>query len=169
MNDLIKICKIIPDSIVDGLGFRYVIFTQGCKHDCRGCFNPSTHDFNSGVSISSDEILNDLESNLELIKGITLSGGDPFEQSEALVPLVKEIKNKFPQLDIWAYSGYTIDLLINDNNKYLLLKEIDVLVDGKFDIELKDVRLKFKGSTNQRIIDVKKTLETNEIQLYKLE
>ncbi|MDD2180767.1 MAG: anaerobic ribonucleoside-triphosphate reductase activating protein [Bacilli bacterium] len=150
------------DSIVDGEGLRTVIWTQGCAHKCFGCHNPSTHSFKEGF-------LQDIEELKEQIKnshnqdGITLSGGDPFFQLDASLEI-----SSFSQsigLNVWAYTGYTFEqlmLLSKKNDKILkLLQNIDVLVDGRFDLSKKSLDWKFRGSKNQRIIDVKKSLRQN--------
>ncbi|MEG1028208.1 MAG: anaerobic ribonucleoside-triphosphate reductase activating protein, partial [Oscillospiraceae bacterium] len=137
-------------------GIRYVIFTQGCPHNCKGCHNPETHDFNGGNFKSIDEIFNEISAN-PLLKGVTFSGGEPFCQQDSLVLLSQKIKelNK----DIWCYTGY----LYEDIKDTKLIDYIDVLVDGPFIEQQKDLLLKFRGSQNQRIIDVKKTKQQNKI------
>ncbi|KXZ40649.1 anaerobic ribonucleoside-triphosphate reductase activating protein [Alkalithermobacter thermoalcaliphilus JW-YL-7 = DSM 7308] len=151
---------LITDSIVDGPGLRTVIFTQGCKHKCKGCHNPQTHDFNAGFEVKVDDIINKVKT-LKLQRGITLSGGDPFEQAQPLIKICKEAKKL--NLDVWAYTGYTFEeIMKNDNPNHKdwieLLKNIDVLVDGRFIQEKKDISIKFRGSKNQRILDVKRSL-----------
>ncbi|WP_416324945.1 anaerobic ribonucleoside-triphosphate reductase activating protein [[Eubacterium] hominis] len=144
------------DSIVDGPGIRMVLWTQGCLHQCPGCHNPHTHDLNGGKLYDVDTIISEMrESRLQ--SGLTLSGGEPFLQAEALLPIVKAAKQM--HLNIWAYSGFTYEELWNDPVKKKLLMELDVLVDGKFIQDQKDHRLVFKGSKNQRIIDVKRSIE----------
>ena len=160
----IRIHDIISESIVDGPGFRYVIFSQGCKHHCKECFNPSTHDFKGGYLKDIDEILNEIKSNEELLRGVTFSGGDPFEQTKEFTELAKRIRQLNNNLDIWSYTGYTFEQIIKDPDKLNLLKQLDVLVDGRFDINLKDETLFFRGSSNQRIIDVQKSLKNNVIE-----
>ena len=155
------------DSIVDGPGLRMVIWTQGCIHNCKECHNPQTHDLCGGFDVETEEIVNKMKT-LKLQKGITLSGGEPFLQQEALTQIAKEAKKN--NLDVWAYTGFTLEQLLDANNaskfKNLnLLKEIDVLVDGKFEIYKKDFTLKFRGSSNQRVIDVQKTLKLKKIVL----
>lgn len=164
MKNEINICSIKRESIVDGYGFRYVIFTQGCKHHCKGCFNPDTHSFDTKKLVDTNELLKEIKDN-HMIDGVTLSGGDPFEQSKNLIDFVQKIKKE--NLTIWAYTGYTFEELLIDFEKYRLLKEIDILVDGKFDINLKDETLVFRGSRNQRVIDVQKALQHNQIVLFK--
>lgn len=144
------------DSIVDGPGIRMVLWTQGCLHQCPGCHNPHTHDLNGGKLYDVDTIISEMrESRLQ--SGLTLSGGEPFLQAEALLPIVKAAKQM--HLNIWAYSGFTYEESWNDPVKKKLLMELDVLVDGKFIQDQKDHRLVFKGSKNQRIINVKRSIE----------
>jgi anaerobic ribonucleoside-triphosphate reductase activating protein len=163
---MLKLAGIIRESIVDGPGVRFVIFVQGCPHGCKGCHNPQTHDFNSGQNVEISDIFAEIRKNPE-IRGVTFSGGEPFCQSEALVGLSKKLK-KF-NYNILAYSGWTFEELIEnskENSSILeLLKLCDTLVDGRFVEKLKDLTLKFRGSSNQRIIDLKKTFETGEISL----
>lgn len=154
------------DSIVDGEGIRTVIWTQGCPHNCFGCHNACTHDFNGGELIDLDYIKEEI-SNLKLQDGLTFSGGDPMCQPEACSELAKYAKRL--NMNIWCYTGYTYEQLItlSKSNKYIMefLKNIDVLVDGKFVLELKSDDALFRGSTNQRIIDVKKSLEEQRVCL----
>lgn len=156
------------DSIVDGPGLRMVLWTQGCSHNCKGCHNPQTHDIDGGYIEDSDNVINQIR-DLKLHRGITLSGGEPFMQSEALVGVAKACKEN--KLDVWVYTGYTFEELIDKKNpSYFnnlnLLRNIDVLVDGKFIEAKKDISLKFRGSSNQRIIDVKKTLDLKKVYLH---
>lgn len=160
---------VICDSIVDGPGLRMVIWTQGCNHNCKGCHNPQTHDINKGYYIETSEIIDKMK-DLKIQKGITLSGGEPFLQPKPLVEIAKEAKNM--GLDVWAYTGFEFEELIDTNNiEYFnninLLKYVDVLVDGKFVLEKRDISLLFRGSSNQRIIDVKQSLEKKEVILMK--
>ncbi|CEJ75392.1 anaerobic ribonucleoside-triphosphate reductase-activating protein [[Clostridium] sordellii] len=156
------------DSIVDGPGLRAVLWTQGCNHNCKGCHNPQTHDILGGYEEDTGNINNEIRK-LKLHRGITLSGGEPFLQSEALAEVAKTCKEN--NLDVWIYSGYTIEELLNKkNSSYFnnlnLLRNVDVLVDGRFIEAKRDISLKFRGSSNQRIIDVKKTLETKQVHLH---
>lgn len=155
------------DSIVDGPGLRMVIWTQGCAHNCRECHNPHTHNIDGGYDVDSGDIIKEIKS-LKLQRGVTLSGGEPFLQPEALEEIVREAKNN--KLDVWAYTGFTIEQLLDKKNPLYfknlkLLRQIDVLVDGKFIVEKKDINLKFRGSSNQRIINVDKTLKNKKIFL----
>ncbi|CAB1254256.1 anaerobic ribonucleoside-triphosphate reductase activating protein [Clostridium sp. MT-14] len=159
----IRLAGIVYESLVNGPGMRRVFFAQGCRHNCRGCFNPSTHDFNGGELRDTDELIEQIKGN-PLITGITFSGGDPFEQAEEFSYMADKIKAL--GLNIWCYTGYTFEyILYNTQNEYWqsLINDIDVLVDGKFEENKKDCRLKFKGSSNQRIIDVKKSLKTHKV------
>ena len=143
------------DSFVDGPGIRMVLWTQGCLHHCPGCHNPQTWDPAGGDLYDTDTIIEEMKAS-RLQSGLTLSGGEPFLQAEALMPIATVAKQM--NLNIWAYSGFTYEELLADPIKYNLLKELDVLVDGKFIQGQKDHRLVFKGSKNQRIIDVQKSL-----------
>lgn len=157
------------DSIVDGPGLRMVIWTQGCTHNCKGCHNPQTHNLNGGYEVDTVEVISSIKK-LRLQRGITLSGGEPFLQPEALEEIALEAKNN--GLDIWSYTGFTFEQLLDKNNENYfknlsLLKRIDVLVDGKFTESKKDISLKFRGSSNQRIIDVQSSLMQNKVVLSK--
>ena len=159
--------EIQPDSIVDGKGIRTVIWTQGCSHNCKGCHNPDTHDFNGGFLKDIDVLKEEIRS-LEMQDGITLSGGDPFFQIDAIYEIAK-FCNEI-NLNVWCYTGFTFEELLKMSNKnpkiISLLSKIDVLVDGKFVEAKKSYDCKFRGSTNQRLIDVSKSLKKGEIVLY---
>ena len=152
---------VICDSIVDGPGLIMVVWTQGCKHNCKGCHNPQTHSLNGGYEVDTKEVIDKMAS-LKLQQGITLSGGEPFLQPLPLAEIAKEAHNI--NLDVWSYTGFTFEELIDKKNPLYfenmeLLKYVDVLVDGKFEIDKRDISLLFRGSSNQRIIDVKKSLK----------
>ena len=155
------------DSIVDGQGIRTVIWTQGCSHNCPYCHNPNTHDFQGGELIEVNDVLERLEE-LQGQDGITLSGGDPFFQPEPCVQIAK--KSHELGMNVWAYTGFVYEDLIKKRNKKILelLTEIDVLIDGKFEIENRSLDLEFRGSSNQRIIDVAKSLDNHETILFDL-
>lgn len=162
----IKISNIINDSVVDGPGIRLAIFTQGCVHNCSQCHNPQTHDINGGYHVKIDEIIEIINKN-PLLDGITITGGEPFLQSEELSELAKKVKNM--GLHVMAYTGYTWEELLKSYNVHKnFLEQIDVLVDGRFVQGLKSLDLKYRGSTNQRIIDVKKTMELRSVQSLEL-
>mgnify|MGYP001416702535 FL=1 len=152
----------IKDSTVDGPGLRIVIWTQGCKHNCKGCHNPHTHDINGGFLEEIDNVIKYINDS-KIQRGITLSGGEPFLQPLELIPVAKAAINK--GMNVWAYSGYTYEQILSDKNKKALLDCIDVLVDGPFVLEEHDTRLTYKGSKNQRIIDVKKSYSENKVVL----
>ena len=160
---VILAADIQPDSILDGSGIRTVIWFQGCLHNCKGCQNPETHDMNGGIVVDVDELKMKLK-NLKYQSGITLSGGDPFFQPEAALEIAKFAKSV--GLNVWAYTGFTYEALLSDKSRLDLLKNVDVLVDGKFMMDKKSLNCKFRGSTNQRLIDVKKSLEAGGVVLY---
>lgn len=150
------------DSIVDGEGIRTVIWTQGCVHNCYGCHNPNTHSFDGGSLVEVDEILEILDG-LVGQDGITLSGGDPMCQAESCALIAKHAKEI--GLNVWCYTGYTFEQLLQMSETKSgildLLQYIDMLVDGKFVLSEKSLEVKFRGSRNQRIIDVQKSLKAN--------
>ncbi len=157
MGKQLKISGIIKNSIVDGEGLRYVIFTQGCPHHCPGCHNPGTHDFGGGTWKDTDEIYDDIILDPS-ITGVTFSGGEPFMQCEALFFLSSKLKLK--GYSLWSYSGFTVEELLKRSDEYTLkfLSNLDVLVDGRFILSKKSLMLLFRGSENQRLISVPKTL-----------
>lgn len=148
-----------PDSIVDGEGIRTVIWTQGCPHNCFACHNPETHDYNGGALVDLEEVYEIIDG-LEGQDGITFSGGDPFVQPEACALIARYARSK--GYNIWTYTGFTFEQILSmseKNQAYMdFLREIDVLIDGKFELDKKSFDVVFRGSTNQRIIDVKKSL-----------
>lgn len=151
-----RIAGIANDSIVDGPGIRLTVFAQGCPHHCPGCHNPQTHDFEGGREEETDVILKMMEENI-LLDGITLSGGEPFCQTEACELLAKEAHAA--GLNVWCYSGYTFEELAAGKNEWkALLKEVDVLVDGRFVLEKRTLECPWRGSSNQRLIDVRRSL-----------
>lgn len=148
-----KILHIIHDSVVDGEGLRTVIFFAGCPHRCRGCHNPESWQIDKGVTMSMEEVLAEIRMNP--LTEVTLSGGEPFYQAKEIAALAKEIKALGK--NIWIYSGYTLEQLQNSTDNYVrqLLSYCDVLVDGPFKLEQRDLSLPFRGSKNQRIIHLK--------------
>lgn len=151
-----QISGIVEESIVDGPGIRYVIFTQGCPHHCPGCHNPETHSFEGGRLADPEAVLRALEEN-PLLKGVTFSGGEPFCQPEPLADLAEAVHRL--GRDVIIYSGYTLEQLLNMDNPAVLrlLDQADLLVDGRFELGQKDLTLRFRGSRNQRVIDMKRT------------
>nr|WP_229711358.1 anaerobic ribonucleoside-triphosphate reductase activating protein [Pectinatus frisingensis] len=154
--DLIKVAGVVNDSVVDGEGYRFTIFTQGCPHDCPGCHNPQTHDRNGGRLMTVDELLGLIRQN-PLLSGVTFSGGEPFMQPEPLALLGQKVHAC--GLDITTYTGYTLEQLQLMGNKHVggLLAVTDVLIDGPFVAAKRDLTLQFRGSSNQRIIDMNET------------
>ena len=155
----LRLAGVIRESIVDGPGWRFVVFVQGCPHHCPGCQNPETHSFEGGYETTVDNIVNAVKED-KLLSGITFSGGEPFTQAKALTILAKEIRKL--GLDVMAFSGWTYEELLsgaNENNGwYELLCELSYLIDGKYIEAERSLELKFRGSKNQRIIDVVKSL-----------
>ena len=156
--------KIRKMDISNGPGVRVSIFEQGCSFNCKNCFNPETHSFDGGEIMDMDKLIKDVLDN-PMLKGVTFSGGDPIEQADSFSYMAKVFKNS--NLNIWCYTGYTFEELLEamkiDTSLRDFLNNIDVLVDGKFEINNKKEGLKYKGSSNQRIIDVKKSLDTGDI------
>lgn len=156
----IRVFGTANDSIVDGPGLRYALFVQGCKHNCRGCHNPQSHPLDGGMVQDVDEIFDEIKKN-PLLDGVTFSGGEPFLQAKALAELAKRIKAE--GLNLYVYSGFTFEELeegANEENSWReLLEQTDFLVDGKFEEDKKHYTLLFKGSENQRIIDVQESLK----------
>lgn len=160
----IKIAGIEPESIVDGEGIRYVIFTQGCPHHCLGCQNPQTHSFKAGKLIKIDKIITDIEKNMDYLDGITLSGGEPFCQAEQCSVIAE--KSHEMGLSVWCYTGYLYEeLLKNMQVNCTLLENVDILVDGPFVLKEKSLDLPYCGSKNQRIIDVPASLNNKSVFL----
>ncbi len=161
--------------IANGLGCRTVLFVSGCRNHCKDCFQPQTWDFNYGEDFDEkvqEEIIESLKP--AYVKGLTLLGGEPFEPENQtqLLSFVKRVRKQLPNKDIWAFTGYVYDKdLVEGGRKHCeatdeLLSLLDVLVDGPFIAEEKDLMLKFRGSRNQRVLDMKATLDTGEIVLY---
>ncbi len=167
--------KIKKCDVANGTGVRVSLFVSGCTHHCKNCFNKEAWDFQYGNEFTEKEeniILEDLKPNY--ISGLSLLGGEPFEHvnQQRLAPFIKKVKQQFPNKTIWCYTGYLFDkdILGSMLKRYdctrEMLKNIDYLVDGEFKEELKDPKLRFKGSSNQRIIDVKKSMAQNRVILW---
>ena len=150
-----------------GPGTRFVIWTQGCSHNCPNCHNPITHDFNGGDLVELDDVIEELE-NLSGQDGVTFSGGDPMFQPKQCSILAEKVHKL--GMNVWAYTGFTFEELLEKGSKDILefLSNIDVLIDGKFNPSLKSLDCPFRGSTNQRLIDVPKSLDSHEVVLYNL-
>ena len=157
-EEKLKIAGVVDESIVDGPGIRYVVFVQGCPHHCRGCHNEQTHDFGGGTEVAVSAVLAEIDGD-PLISGVTFSGGEPFCQAQALCALAEGIKER--KKDLMIYSGYTYEELLSmaetDPWTARLLQMADRLVDGPFVLEERDLELPFRGSRNQRYIDLGET------------
>lgn len=159
--------------VANGEGVRVSVFVSGCNHHCKGCFNKCAWDFNYGEKFTEKEVDKIIDyMDHDYVEGLTLLGGEPLEKQnqEGLLPLVKKVKEKFPNKNIWCYTGFDFqkdimkDIERNDETTKELFKYIDTVVDGKFEEDKKDLKLQFRGSRNQRIINVKETLETGALQ-----
>lgn len=152
------------DSIVDGEGLRAVVWTQGCPHDCPGCHNPQTHAFDGGTSVGSESILEQLKAHFYL-DGVTFSGGEPMAQAAACGELAQAVHQL--GMNVWCYTGYTWEALMEaqDPDQRMFLEQIDVLIDGPFLLAQKSLNLKFRGSANQRLIDVQASLKAQRVVL----
>lgn len=164
----IRIFGVVEESIVDGPGIRYSIFVQGCSHGCPGCHNPESHSPKGGELRSIESVLGGIRSN-KLIAGVTLSGGEPFEQPHACAVLAQQLKAD--GYNIWTFTGYLYEDLMKMSQANpdiaCLLDNIDVLVDGPFVEELKSLELDWRGSSNQRVIDLVKTRDVGAIVEWK--
>ena len=166
IEESIRLAGVVRESIVDGPGIRFVVFCQGCPHHCEGCHNEVTHDFSGGFDCKISKILKAIDEN-PLLDGVTFSGGEPASQPEGFLTLAKEVKKR--GLNIMMYSGYTYEELKDMGEESSALKElvdyVDILVDGRYDQSQRDLTLRFRGSRNQRVIDLNRTRETGEIVL----
>ncbi|MDO5517879.1 MAG: anaerobic ribonucleoside-triphosphate reductase activating protein [Clostridium sp.] len=164
MDKNIRLSGIAYESLVNGPGMRRVFFAQGCNHHCKGCFNPDTHDFNGGEERDMDELIKDVLDN-PILRGVTFSGGDPWEQADKFAYMAKAFKDN--NLNVWSYTGYTFEYILAHKDEHTgwneLLNNIDVLVDGRFEEDMTQDGLKFRGSVNQRIIDVKESLKSGKV------
>ena len=163
---MISVLKIIEDTTVDGPGFRTAIYCAGCTNHCPGCHNPESWDINNGKEMTTEEILKKILT--DPFADVTFTGGDPMFQPEGFTELAKAIKAN-SQKTIWCYSGYTFEEIVKNEKRKELLGYIDILVDGRFVQELKDESLYFRGSSNQRLIDVKASLAKGEAVIYDYE
>lgn len=164
----LRISGTVKESITDGRGIRYTVFTQGCPHNCKGCHNPQTHDGSAGYTVEIEKLFEEFKEN-PLLKGITFSGGEPFLQPAPLAALADMVHGIGK--DVTVYSGWTYEELIAMNVPDInrLLDEADILIDGKFILELKNLELYFRGSENQRLINLKETRKTGNIVLVELD
>lgn len=153
-----RIIDIVHDTIVDGAGFRTSVYVAGCGHGCKGCHNPETWDFNVGREMSEDELFAILTND---DGDVTFTGGDPMYQATSLAPLLRRLKNSGK--NIWVYTGFTYEELMEGMETSLVLRFVDVLVDGPFVSSLKDDTIVFRGSSNQRLVDVQKSREEGSV------
>ncbi|MBS4459932.1 MULTISPECIES: anaerobic ribonucleoside-triphosphate reductase activating protein [Lactococcus] len=157
-----------PFNFVDGEGVRCSLYLSGCKFHCEGCYNQATWNFRYGSPYTKEleeRIMTDLSQSY--VQGLTLLGGEPFLNTGVALPLVKRIRAELPEKDIWSWTGYTWEeLLQEDETKLELLRNIDILVDGRFKLSKKNLLLQFRGSSNQRIIDVKKSLAEHRVVIW---
>ncbi len=159
---MISVLDIVEDTTVDGPGFRTAIYAAGCPNGCPGCHNPESWDIRRGRRMTTEEILSKVLA--DDFADVTFSGGDPMFQVEGFTELAQAIKQS-SRKNIWCYTGYTFEQLLNNPRQAELLHYIDVLVDGRFRMDLRDESLRFRGSSNQRIIDVQASLEQGQAVL----
>lgn len=166
--DSIRLAGIVRESIVDGPGIRFTVFCQGCPHACEGCHNPETHDFAGGKDVSIDRLLEEIEKD-KLLAGVTFSGGEPFCQPEAFLELGRKVKDL--GLSITIFSGYTLEQLREIGMQRAAIPELleitDILIDGPYVKALRDLTLQFRGSSNQRIIDMNETRKMGETIIWR--
>ena len=163
-----RIADYKPFNFVDGEGVRCSLYVSGCLFHCEGCYNQATWNFNYGQIYTSElenQILSDLTASY--VQGLTILGGEPFLNTGFLIPLIQRVRRELPEKDIWCWTGYTWEELQNEtSDKLEMLNLLDILVDGRFEIDKKNLNLQFRGSSNQRIIDVQKSLKSGKIQLW---
>ena len=162
---MISVLSIIEDTMVDGPGFRTSIYCAGCRHACPGCHNPQSWDFSGGRAMTTEEIMRVIVA--DPYANVTFTGGDPMYQPEGFAELARAIHER-TQKDIWCYTGFTFEQLLGNPRQRALLEQIDVLVDGPFVKALRNDELIFRGSSNQRIIDVPRSLEEGRTLLFSL-
>lgn len=157
---MVRVLDIVEDTMVDGPGLRTAVYCAGCRHLCPGCHNPQSWDFNAGRDMSTDEIMEIILA--DPFADVTFSGGDPMYQPEGFAELAKAIKSKTNKT-IWCYTGFSFEQIMSDSRLLPLLLQLDVVVDGPYKKELRDPDLRFRGSSNQRIIDVRRSLEEKRV------
>lgn len=160
--------KIKFNDVANGPGLRLSLFTSGCTHHCKGCFQPETWNFKNGepFTLETQKYIIEKSKN-KYIAGLSLLGGDPLDNVDGILPLLQEYRKTFAATkSIWLWTGYLFEEILKDDLKSKVLPFIDVIIDGKFEENLKDITLKYNGSTNQRVIDVKKSVDTHTVVLY---
>lgn len=168
---MIRYAGLDKNDILNGEGFCVSFWTQGCPHKCKGCHNPETWDFNGGLEIEYDNLIDTIIKSINangITRNFSVLGGEPFckENLELVNRIIKDVRKKYPKIKIYCWTGYTYEDLIKDNEAKQILNQIDVLIDGLFILEQRDITLKLKGSLNQRVIDIKNTLLKRRIVLY---
>ena len=153
---MISVLSIVEDTMVDGPGFRTSISCAGCRHRCEGCHNPQSWDFSGGHAMTTDEVMRVIEA--DPFANVTFSGGDPMYQPEGFAELARAIRER-TRKTIWCYTGFTFEQLLSNPRQRALVELVDVLVDGPFVKSLRDETLRFRGSRNQRLVDVRRSLE----------
>ena len=156
------------ESVADGEGVRVVIYVSGCLHNCKGCHNPTSHSFTVGQPFT-EQLQNEIIAYINktpFISGLTLSGGDPMYSASEITPFIKTLRQANKNVTVWIYSGFTYEEILENSEMLELLSECDVLVDGRFVLEQRDMTLSYKGSRNQRIIDVQQSLQCGNIVLW---
>jgi len=161
---MLQIIDIIEDTMVDGPGFRTSIYCAGCRHNCPGCHNPQSWDFEGGHAMTTDDIMRIIEA--DPYADVTFSGGDPMYQPEGFAELARAIHERTPQKSIWCYTGFTFEALAANPRQRALLELIDVLVDGPFVKEQRDESLFFRGSRNQRLVNARQSLKEGHVVLF---
>ena len=168
MSKTLRLSGVVKESIVDGAGLRLVVFSQGCPHHCPECHNPHTHDFDKGTDTDIQKIVDEVLKN-PMLRGVTFSGGEPFCQADGFAELAKRLKSENRKLDIMVYSGWTYEQLIEKAKKEpaveKLLSLCDTMVDGPFVVAQKDLTLRYRGSKNQRYIDLNRTRISGKVTL----
>ena len=153
------------ESVVDGEGVRVVVFVSGCLHNCKGCHNPASHSFTAGQPFTQelqDEIIAYIQKT-PFISGLTLSGGDPMYSAKEITPFIERLRKDVKDISVWIYSGFRFEEILKNSEMFDLLKLCDVLVDGEFILEQRDITLSYKGSKNQRIIDIQKSISDKQV------
>ena len=157
---MISVLRIIEDTMVDGPGFRTSIYCAGCRHACPGCHNPQSWDFDGGTAMTTEDIMRVIEA--DPYANVTFTGGDPMYQPEGFAELAHAIRER-TRKTIWCYTGFTFEVLLDNPRQRALLELIDVLVDGPFVKDLRDESLRFRGSRNQRLVDVRRSLQQGSV------
>lgn len=157
---MISVLRIIEDTMVDGPGFRTSIYCAGCRHACPGCHNPQSWDFDGGTAMTTEDIMRVIEA--DPYANVTFTGGDPMYQPEGFAELAHAIRER-TRKTIWCYTGFTFEVLLDNPRQRALLELIDVLVDGPFVKNLRDESLRFRGSRNQRLVDVRRSLQQGSV------